>query len=198
MWIRIKSEIGFGITNLLGFDLLPRIKRINKVRLYRPTAGEPDCGRAQAWRSTIKEIDTERDVLRWNADQTYPEGPGLGGLKKLLDELQRKSLRAKRWRMPSQRSLVTGSRMRVITAKFSTVSVCPLDGLVWISPLGRAYRTQPPPIINDLPDPRPRPDHADPGLLARPNDGPILERPPPQPDPPPPAAPPDPHQPPPF
>jgi hypothetical protein len=42
----------------------------------------------QAWRSTITEIDTERDVLHWNADQTYPEGPGLGGLKKLLDELQ--------------------------------------------------------------------------------------------------------------
>ena len=38
-----KSEIGFGITRLLGFDLLPRIKRINKVRLYRPAAGEPDA-----------------------------------------------------------------------------------------------------------------------------------------------------------
>nr|WP_242606617.1 Tn3 family transposase [Protofrankia symbiont of Coriaria ruscifolia] len=37
-----QSEIGFGITRLLGFDLLPRIKRINKVRLYRPAAGEPD------------------------------------------------------------------------------------------------------------------------------------------------------------
>lgn len=37
-----QSEIGFGITKLLGFDLLPRIKRINKVKLYRPTAGEPD------------------------------------------------------------------------------------------------------------------------------------------------------------
>jgi TnpA family transposase len=36
------SEIGFGITKLLGFDLLPRIKRINQVKLYRPTAGEPD------------------------------------------------------------------------------------------------------------------------------------------------------------
>ncbi|PZS23891.1 MAG: hypothetical protein DLM61_23375 [Pseudonocardiales bacterium] len=67
----------------------------------------------------------------------------------------------------------------------------------WISPLGRAYRMEPRPIINDLPDPRPRPDHADPGLLARPNDGPILERPPPQPDPPLPATPSDPHQPPP-
>lgn len=38
-----QSEIGFGITRLLGFDLLPRIKRINKVRLYRPVAGEPDA-----------------------------------------------------------------------------------------------------------------------------------------------------------
>lgn len=37
-----QSEIGFGITKLLGFDLLPRIKRINKVKLYRPTTGEPD------------------------------------------------------------------------------------------------------------------------------------------------------------
>src|SRR3954451_6483795 len=38
-----QSEVGFGITRLLGFDLLPRIKRINKVRLYRPAAGEPDA-----------------------------------------------------------------------------------------------------------------------------------------------------------
>jgi TnpA family transposase len=38
-----QSEIGFGITRLLGFDLLPRIKRINKVRLYRPAAGEADA-----------------------------------------------------------------------------------------------------------------------------------------------------------
>jgi TnpA family transposase len=36
-----QSEIGFGITRLLGFDLLPRIKRINKTRLYRPVAGDP-------------------------------------------------------------------------------------------------------------------------------------------------------------
>jgi len=38
-----QSEVGFGITRLLGFDLLPRIKGINKVRLYRPAAGEPDA-----------------------------------------------------------------------------------------------------------------------------------------------------------
>jgi TnpA family transposase len=35
-----QSEIGFGVTRLLGFDLLPRIKRINKTRLYRPAAGD--------------------------------------------------------------------------------------------------------------------------------------------------------------
>ncbi len=38
-----QSEIGFGITRLLGFDLLPRIKRINKIKLYRAAAGEPDA-----------------------------------------------------------------------------------------------------------------------------------------------------------
>jgi TnpA family transposase len=37
-----QSEVGFGLTRLLGFDLLPRIKRINTVKLYRPAAGEPD------------------------------------------------------------------------------------------------------------------------------------------------------------
>ncbi|MFE4369423.1 Tn3 family transposase [Streptomyces sp. NPDC056835] len=31
-----RSEIGFGLTRLLGYDLLPRIKQINKVKLYRP------------------------------------------------------------------------------------------------------------------------------------------------------------------
>mgnify|MGYP000981002651 CR=1 FL=1 len=34
-----QSEIGFGITRLLGFDLLPRIKAINKVKLYKPGPG---------------------------------------------------------------------------------------------------------------------------------------------------------------
>jgi len=38
-----QSEIGFRITRLLGFDLLPRIKQINKVRLYRPAAGQADA-----------------------------------------------------------------------------------------------------------------------------------------------------------
>jgi hypothetical protein len=38
-----QSEIGFGITRMLNFDLLPKIKRINKVKLCRPTAGDLDA-----------------------------------------------------------------------------------------------------------------------------------------------------------
>ncbi len=36
-----QSEIGFGITQLLGIDLLPRIKRINTTRLFRPGLAGP-------------------------------------------------------------------------------------------------------------------------------------------------------------
>ncbi|MGH3692496.1 MAG: DUF222 domain-containing protein [Pseudonocardiaceae bacterium] len=69
----------------------------------------------------------------------------------------------------------------------------------WVSPLGRRYHTQPPPIIHDLPEPRPRPHEPDyPPVAAPDDDTPILERPPPQPDPPPPLTPPDPDEPPPF
>jgi Domain of unknown function (DUF222) len=57
----------------------------------------------------------------------------------------------------------------------------------WISPLGRTYHTQPPPITHDQPEPRPHPcvnlDHP-PFVVAPDDDTPILERPPPQPDPP--------------
>ncbi len=38
-----QSEIGFGVSRLLDFDLLPRMKRINKAKLYRPLPGEPDA-----------------------------------------------------------------------------------------------------------------------------------------------------------
>lgn len=38
-----QSEIGFGVTRLLGFDLLPRIKRISRVKLYRPDRAAPDA-----------------------------------------------------------------------------------------------------------------------------------------------------------
>jgi len=37
-----QSEIGFAITRLLDFDLLPRMKQINKAKLYGPDRGEPD------------------------------------------------------------------------------------------------------------------------------------------------------------
>lgn len=42
-----QTEIGFGVTRLLGFDLLPCIKRINKVKLYRWRAAKATgtCGR---------------------------------------------------------------------------------------------------------------------------------------------------------
>lgn len=60
-----QSEIGFGITRLLGFDLLPRIKRINHVRLYRPEAGpagqypnlEPALTRAIRWDVVAEQYD---------------------------------------------------------------------------------------------------------------------------------------------
>ncbi|MFZ0120172.1 MAG: hypothetical protein WBR33_19775 [Pseudonocardiaceae bacterium] len=77
--------------------------------------------------------------------------------------------------------------------------VCYHPGLVWISPLGRRYHTQPPPIIHDLPEPRPRPIDVDYLPVATlEDDTPILERPPPQPEPALPPTLPDPHEPLPF
>ncbi|MGQ0716665.1 MAG: hypothetical protein ACT4NP_04980, partial [Pseudonocardiales bacterium] len=67
----------------------------------------------------------------------------------------------------------------------------------WISPLRRTYHTQPPPIIEDLPDPPPGPPHPPYVPMATIEGLPILERPPPQPDPPP-APPDDPDEAPPF
>ena len=37
-----QSIVAFAFTKLLGFQLLPRLKRIGKQRLYRPDAGQPD------------------------------------------------------------------------------------------------------------------------------------------------------------
>ena len=36
-----QSTVAFAFTRLLGFQLLPRLKRIGKQRLYRPDAGQP-------------------------------------------------------------------------------------------------------------------------------------------------------------
>jgi len=38
-----QSFIGFGITRLLGFDLLPRIKQVNHCKLCLPATGDLDC-----------------------------------------------------------------------------------------------------------------------------------------------------------
>ncbi|MGH2720715.1 MAG: Tn3 family transposase, partial [Actinomycetota bacterium] len=35
-----QSEIGFGVSRILDFELLPRLKRINKAKLYLPSVGE--------------------------------------------------------------------------------------------------------------------------------------------------------------
>ncbi|MFJ8746857.1 Tn3 family transposase [Embleya sp. NPDC127516] len=61
-----QSEIGFGITRLLGYDLLPRIKQINKVKLYRPGREDQDsyAGLADAITRPIR-----WDVIEQNYDQ---------------------------------------------------------------------------------------------------------------------------------
>ena len=38
-----QSEVAFAFCRMLGFQLLPRLKRIGKQRLYRPDAGQPDA-----------------------------------------------------------------------------------------------------------------------------------------------------------
>jgi TnpA family transposase len=38
-----QSDVAFAFCRLLGFHLLPRLKRIHAQRLYRPVAGEPDA-----------------------------------------------------------------------------------------------------------------------------------------------------------
>ena len=63
-----QSVVGFGLTRLLGFDLLPRIKRINHIRLYPPARGEefPNLvpamvGRAIDWDLIAAQYD---DVIK--------------------------------------------------------------------------------------------------------------------------------------
>ena len=38
-----QSEVAFAFCYLLGFDLLPRLKRIHVQKLYRPQAGQPEA-----------------------------------------------------------------------------------------------------------------------------------------------------------
>ena len=37
-----QSDVAFGLTHLLGFELMPRLKAIASQKLYRPVAGRPD------------------------------------------------------------------------------------------------------------------------------------------------------------
>jgi TnpA family transposase len=61
-----QSEIGLGITRLLNIDLLPRIKRINNVRLYRPAAGDPG---AYPRLTPALTRPIRRDIIADNYDQ---------------------------------------------------------------------------------------------------------------------------------
>ncbi|MCY0932132.1 Tn3 family transposase [Streptomyces sp. H27-H1] len=61
-----QSEIGFGLTRLLGYDLLPRIKQINKVKLYRPGREDEDSHERLA-DATTRPI--RWDVIENNYDQ---------------------------------------------------------------------------------------------------------------------------------
>ncbi len=38
-----QSEVAFAFTHLLGFQLMPRLKRIKGQRLYRPDVGKNDA-----------------------------------------------------------------------------------------------------------------------------------------------------------
>jgi TnpA family transposase len=64
-----QSVIGFGLTRLLGFDLLPRIKRINHIRLYPPARGEefPNLAPAMVSRAIDWELIAAQyhDVIKY-------------------------------------------------------------------------------------------------------------------------------------
>ncbi|GAA3307806.1 hypothetical protein GCM10020219_007360 [Nonomuraea dietziae] len=59
-----QTEIGFGVTMLLGFDLLPRIKQINKVKLYRVESGEGDLSARRTPADPVDPLASDRTGLR--------------------------------------------------------------------------------------------------------------------------------------
>jgi len=90
-----QSFIGFGVTRLLGFDLLPRIKQINRCKLYLPAAGDldryprlrPALTNPIRWELIEQQYDlmmkyatairlgtasTEAILRRFNSDVTHP------------------------------------------------------------------------------------------------------------------------------
>lgn len=102
-----QSEIGFGITRLLGFDLLPRIKRINHVKLYRPAAGEAGAwpGLAPAMMGRAIRWDLVAEHLRarqcgWPGVRTGRYGRAAVARVRLVVLRNRRCSCASRWPAP--------------------------------------------------------------------------------------------------
>jgi len=56
---RGQSEVGFGLTRLLGFELKPRLKRINVTKLYIPDA------QIRAWIPDLLPVVSRHGPIRW-------------------------------------------------------------------------------------------------------------------------------------
>lgn len=106
-----QSEIGFGITRLLGFDLLPRIKRINHVRLYRATTGEPDAypRRAPALTRPIR-----WDVITQQYDQMIKYATAIKTRTAPTDAILRRFTRTNAMHPTYQAMLEVGRAQRTI------------------------------------------------------------------------------------
>ncbi len=70
-----QSEIGWGLTRLLGYDLLPRMKQINKVKLYRP--GREDEGTYERLADAMTR-PIRWDVIENNYDRSSSTPPRSG------------------------------------------------------------------------------------------------------------------------
>jgi hypothetical protein len=96
--LAVEEEAEFGIDAVIdghvtGFERVkvpePAVTDRATIAALLAAFGSPNVRELyEAWRSTIAAIDTEEEVLRWDCQQNPPWGPGIGGLKKLLDELQ--------------------------------------------------------------------------------------------------------------
>jgi hypothetical protein len=72
-----QSFIGFGITRLLGFDLLPRIKQINRCKLYLPGAGDLDrYPRLRPALTNPIPVGANREQLRPHAEVRHRHSAG--------------------------------------------------------------------------------------------------------------------------
>jgi TnpA family transposase len=72
-----QSDVAFAFWHLLGFQLLPRLKRIHAQRLYRPVAGEPDA--YPGWRAVLsRPIDWDLIRRQYNEMVKYATALRLG------------------------------------------------------------------------------------------------------------------------